>query len=206
MNSTFASRITELRKERGISQKEAAAALGVSQALLSHYEKGVRECSLNFVCKASAYYDVSCDYLLGQIDARRSLDDEFDLSDVAQDKEFRTSTLFRAAAILRDNLGTVGSGTGDKIKNYFALAIYRVAVCAAEAGVIPKAWIGLELSKAAILSLAVMAELSDKSQFDSLPDRHKKSLSEPLCVKTVIENAEQLLIKTLSSVSPPENQ
>ena len=33
--------LTLLRKERGITQKEAAAHLGVSQALLSHYEKGI---------------------------------------------------------------------------------------------------------------------------------------------------------------------
>ena len=32
-----------LRKERGITQKQAAEDLGVSQALLSHYEKGIRE-------------------------------------------------------------------------------------------------------------------------------------------------------------------
>ena len=31
-----------LRKERGITQKQAAEDLGVSQALLSHYEKGTR--------------------------------------------------------------------------------------------------------------------------------------------------------------------
>ena len=31
-----------LRKERGITQKQAAEDLGVSQALLSHYEKGIR--------------------------------------------------------------------------------------------------------------------------------------------------------------------
>ena len=30
-----------LRKERGITQKQAAEDLGVSQALLSHYEKGI---------------------------------------------------------------------------------------------------------------------------------------------------------------------
>ena len=36
-----------LRKERGITQKQAAEDLGVSQALLSHYEKGIRECGLD---------------------------------------------------------------------------------------------------------------------------------------------------------------
>ena len=58
--------LTLLRKERGITQKEAAASLGVSQALLSHYEKGIRECGLDFVLKAADFYGVSCDYLLGR--------------------------------------------------------------------------------------------------------------------------------------------
>ncbi len=58
--------LTLLRKERGISQKQVSQDLGISQALLSHYEKGIRECGLNFVIKASEYYGVSCDYLLGR--------------------------------------------------------------------------------------------------------------------------------------------
>ena len=35
-----------LRTERGITQKQAAEDLHISQALLSHYEKGIRECGL----------------------------------------------------------------------------------------------------------------------------------------------------------------
>ena len=66
MNSDFPRIITLLRKERSISQKQAAADLNVSQALLSHYEKGIRECGLEFLVKISDYYGVSCDYLLGR--------------------------------------------------------------------------------------------------------------------------------------------
>ncbi len=66
MNSTFPRLITLLRKEQGISQKKASADLGISQALLSHYEKGIRECGLNFVVRVADYYGVSCDYLLGR--------------------------------------------------------------------------------------------------------------------------------------------
>ncbi len=66
MNSDFPRIITLLRKEKGISQKNAAADLGISQALLSHYEKGIRECGLDFLVKAADYYHVSCDYLLGR--------------------------------------------------------------------------------------------------------------------------------------------
>ncbi len=66
MNPDFARIITLQRKERKISQKQAAGDLGISQALLSHYEKGIRECGLDFLVKIADYYGVSCDYLLGR--------------------------------------------------------------------------------------------------------------------------------------------
>lgn len=66
MSSDFPRVLSLLRKEKKISQKEAAAALGVSQALLSHYEKGIRECGLDFLVRAAEYYNVSTDYLLGR--------------------------------------------------------------------------------------------------------------------------------------------
>ena len=66
MNQDFARILTLLRKEKGLSQKSVANSLGISQALLSHYEKGVRECGLNFVVKCADFYSVSCDYLLGR--------------------------------------------------------------------------------------------------------------------------------------------
>ena len=59
--SDFPRMITLLRKEKGLSQKQAALELGVSQALLSHYEKGIRECGLDFAVKIADYYNVSCD-------------------------------------------------------------------------------------------------------------------------------------------------
>ena len=62
-----------LRKERGITQKQAAEDLGVSQALLSHYEKGIRECGLDFVVRVADYYNVSCDYLLGRSAERNGM-------------------------------------------------------------------------------------------------------------------------------------
>ena len=66
MKSEFARVITLLRKEKNISQKQAAAELGISQALLSHYEKGIRECGLAFLVRCADFYGVSCDYLLGR--------------------------------------------------------------------------------------------------------------------------------------------
>lgn len=64
--SDFPRVLTHLRKEAGLSQKKASEALGISQALLSHYEKGIRECGLLFLVRAADFYGVSVDYLLGR--------------------------------------------------------------------------------------------------------------------------------------------
>ncbi len=62
----FPQMLAKLRRYRGISQKQAAAELGISPALLSHYENGIRECGLDFLLRIAEYYSVSCDYLLGK--------------------------------------------------------------------------------------------------------------------------------------------
>lgn len=66
MRSDFAVMLSDLRRERGISQKKAAGDLEISQALLSHYENGVREPKFEFVDKVCTYYGVSADYILGR--------------------------------------------------------------------------------------------------------------------------------------------
>ena len=66
MERCFPETLSALRRERNISQRCAAAELGISQALLSHYENGAREPGLGFVCRACDYYGVSADYLLGR--------------------------------------------------------------------------------------------------------------------------------------------
>ncbi len=49
MNEEFSRTLSLLRQEKGVSQRTAATALGISQALLSHYENGIREPGLPFV-------------------------------------------------------------------------------------------------------------------------------------------------------------
>ena len=66
MASEFSRTLALLRRERGVSQRTAAGDLGISQALLSHYENGVREPGLSFVVKACDYYHVSADFILGR--------------------------------------------------------------------------------------------------------------------------------------------
>ena len=87
INNDFPRILTLLRKEQGFSQKKVAEDLGISQALLSHYEKGIRECGLNFVVKVADYYGVSCDYLLGRTPHRTGK--KFTLNEVPDDSPAR---------------------------------------------------------------------------------------------------------------------
>lgn len=201
MQHIFPERLTELRKENGFTQKEAAARLGVSAALLSHYEKGIRECGLSFICKAAALYDVSCDYLLGASDTRRNgFEETFDDRDTTQDLEFRTATLFRAAMMLNDSLSTVG-GTAEQIRNYFALSIYRVAVQAGRKGVIPSEWITLPYDTADTFSAALMNQLMKIDLRTAQPRHAGLTETKPACIQTVIASCEQLLQKECAKIS-----
>lgn len=120
MSTRFATRISGLRKERGLSQKKVAADLGISSALLSHYENGIRECGLDFVRKISGYYRVSSDYLLGLTEER------------GQGSEGGTTleTLHYAARFLDEQLGDEMS---DRFETLYLLTVYRaLSSCAPE--------------------------------------------------------------------------
>ncbi len=66
MSTDFSRTLSLLRQEKGMNQRTVAAGLGISQALLSHYETGAREPKLEFLLKLCDYYGVSCDFLLGR--------------------------------------------------------------------------------------------------------------------------------------------
>lgn len=66
MEKKFSAILSELRKDKGLSQRQVASDLRISQALLSHYENGAREPGLIFVCRACDYYGVSADRILGR--------------------------------------------------------------------------------------------------------------------------------------------
>lgn len=199
MNTAFSQRMLYLRKRKNISQKQAAQSLGVSQALLSHYEKGIRECGLDFLVKAAAYYDVSADYLLGLTDYERQLKENVDDEDVSLDAEFRTSTLFRAASMLRDDFEKNNSGKSDLVKQYFALNIYQLSIFAIRAGYVPKSWINLNPDAAAGQAKA-MLELISRNLLREDQEKPVKNIRQPLCLKTVISTAEHLIVKNAKSV------
>lgn len=61
-------RIRELRKQKGVSQKELSIELSLSQPTVCAWEKGVKEPSSKSALKLADYFGVSMDYLLGRSD------------------------------------------------------------------------------------------------------------------------------------------
>ena len=139
MAMEFSRILTLLRKERGITQKQAAQELGISQAQLSHYEKGIRECGLAFVVRVAEYYDVSCDYLLGR-SAERS-GQTIRVEDLPESGASTAGSVYRGSVlptmykkliensleVLYDKL----QASGDKqlvngVSRYLQLAVYKM--------------------------------------------------------------------------------
>ncbi len=194
MKNSFAARLGELRRRRGLSQKETADALGVSQALLSHYEKGIRECGLDFLCKAAAYFDVSCDYLLGMSDTKDDFAENFDKGENILDSEYRMNTVLRAVMMLYSRYSDADPGKDVEVKNYFALTVYKLAVIASQADCIPKSWINLP-NDSALAACNAQAEMLSHSLNAEVSKKHAKNIVEPECLKTVISAAEKAITK-----------
>ena len=72
MERSFSETLSALRRERNLNQRAVAADLGISQALLSHYENGAREPGLGFVCRVCDYYGVTADYMLCRSESRNA--------------------------------------------------------------------------------------------------------------------------------------
>lgn len=57
-------RITELRKEQGMSQSQLSKALNVSPSAIGMYEQGRRVPSLEIIITMARLFNVSLDYLI----------------------------------------------------------------------------------------------------------------------------------------------
>lgn len=137
MVNDFPRTLCLLRQEKGLSQKMASVALHISQALLSHYEKGVREPGLAFVVNAADYYGVSCDYLLGRSMSRDGVSIKIDdLEDASADKSnvlrgsvlalLNKKLLVNSISILMDILGKVGDkALVTDASAYLSTAVYK---------------------------------------------------------------------------------
>lgn len=128
MSSDFSRTLALLRREKKISQRTAAGDLAVSQALLSHYENGLREPGLSFVVRAADYYSVSCDYLLGRSMAR---DGSAVPAARIEPKEAaapqQSNQVIEAASLLLTLAEQTGSAQlPAEIEGYLSIAIYKV--------------------------------------------------------------------------------
>ncbi len=65
MNHTFAERLRELRREKGIGQIQLAKELDVGKSIVSLWELGKCEPTLSKLVAMSTYFGVSIDYLAG---------------------------------------------------------------------------------------------------------------------------------------------
>jgi transcriptional regulator with XRE-family HTH domain len=66
--SEFASRIRGCRKNVGLTQKETAEVLGLSERTWQDYERGVRTPTFDGFIKIANVFNVSLDYLAGFTD------------------------------------------------------------------------------------------------------------------------------------------
>lgn len=64
--SIIGSNIAELRKDRGLTQKDFANILHVSKSAVSHYEQGISVPTIQVLIAISDYFNVNVDYLLGR--------------------------------------------------------------------------------------------------------------------------------------------
>lgn len=67
------SRIKQLREKRGLIQEMLAAELGVTQQMLSKYERDITLIKVDVLKKIAEYFNVTTDYLLGVSDVKRDL-------------------------------------------------------------------------------------------------------------------------------------
>ena len=67
-NILFSQRLSQLRKQAGISQKQLGEAIGVSNKTICTLELGTRETTFEKLVLLAEFFHVSTDYLLGVTD------------------------------------------------------------------------------------------------------------------------------------------
>ncbi|HOU10299.1 MAG TPA: helix-turn-helix transcriptional regulator [Clostridiales bacterium] len=203
MEDSFASRMVQLRRESGLSQKDAAAGLLISQALLSHYEKGIRECGLGFVVRAAEFYGVTCDYILGKSANKHSLEgDMMTPGDIPEDSEFTAQTAMRFIIALRNLIKGFDFYTmnpdkiyEDKYVTYFTLCFYRILLSAAHSGEVPLEWLGSRpVARKPFFAEIVDTAMRYTLQGEGIQGGYAPAgMPAPQCVKTFVDRAEKLM-------------
>ena len=209
MERNFPIILSELRKEAGLSQKEAASKLGISQALLSHYEKGIRECSQSFLLKAADFYDVTCDYLLGRTVEKNIVNNAAEaIFDVQHsDSNPTPQTLVKASMAITHLMRNGDKENGVNVDLLFAIEIYKLILLQANAGNLPKNWAGRAYKNGkvncsntflSIIEYISNCTINPKQNINPEPDAPV-----PEAVKTLVEYAENFVFKNLAETLPP---
>ncbi|MDO4406511.1 MAG: helix-turn-helix domain-containing protein [Eubacteriales bacterium] len=182
---TFSDRLTTQRKRKGVSQKQAAADLGISQALLSHYENGIREPGLSFLVKAADYYNVSCDYLLGHAANVLQLNQAVDFEDLPEDAQLSRETFLRAELAIMNSI-VEDEEMMDTLNKASALAGYMGLFAAVTKGLLPRSWLGGNSDNKAQFKFLLYTLAGDVHDLTSAPEDEELIGTEaPLCVQTL---------------------
>lgn len=75
------SRIKQLREKRGLIQEILAAELGITQQMLSKYERDITLIKVDILKKIAVYYNVTTDYLLGISEIKRDLQGQMQMNE-----------------------------------------------------------------------------------------------------------------------------
>ncbi len=185
--------LTQLRKERGISQKKAAEALGISQALLSHYEKGIRECGLQFVIRCSEYYGVTTDYLLGVSDSRNGIKGDY-FSLILPDGD--GNVISEATKILMDYMAStaINPGVAKFLQEYYMLFLYRSALIMAKTGLISTEIFSLDRTIGNDLASAAIALINARAAFIEDKSRTGADAVDNEAMRDMVAMAEKYLL------------
>lgn len=210
MDKNFPVILTELRKEKGLSQKEAAARLGISQALLSHYEKGIRECGQSFLIRVADFYGVTCDYLLGRSKERSEMNflaNEFLKDTSASDSTPTGKTFIKAGTLITQLIKDVDNSGGMKLEMLYAIALYKIILIQAKAGNLPKNWCGRAYTNGEVCCNPMYLGIAELAAYKAIsPAKNKKPVPEtpvPEAIKTLVSEAEDFIVKAASEQCPP---
>lgn len=200
MNIIFTARLHKLRKERGISQKDAAAGLGISQSLLSHYEKGIRECGLDFLIKASEFYSVTCDYLLGLSDSRLNFGGELEITDIPEDAEMTYQTIMRSAAAACELLYAKGGGKFfNNAVGMYSISVYKALLAAREQGFIRNDIFKFDIKTSRYSSTLFMKKLEDELM-EMKPEIISEKDDALLSMETLVHACEEYMKNELDNM------
>jgi transcriptional regulator with XRE-family HTH domain len=73
---TLATRLKQLRLEKGLTLEQVAKELNTTKVTISRYENSAREPKSDTLRQLAHYFDVSIDYLLGDSDERKIITDD----------------------------------------------------------------------------------------------------------------------------------